>query len=86
MLDNTTNTASASEVSVGIVTKDGFKPEPSMAVFYDIYEKPTSGNFSAEEPYAPFMSLKHWLKLDKIYKRLTRKRKKVSSGPDNLSQ
>ena len=88
MLNNTTNTKSKSErVDPGRSaiksTVNCAVPEETSAVFYERIDvdnmpavKEDSRNFSEEEPYSPFMSLKHWNKLDKLYKKLTRKKKK----------
>jgi|GEM_PF-5294106 len=78
MLNRTTNTVSSSQVEIGPnAIRD--QAEPPKVIFFDSSNSEKHGNFSAEEPYAPFMSLKHWLKLDKIYKRLTRKKKKADA-------
>jgi hypothetical protein len=81
MLKNTTNTKSASEFHPEY--HDRTQPvgcEPVTAVFQETIdvarESLNAGhNFSEEEPFAPWMSRKRWLKLDALYKKLTAKKK-----------
>ena len=76
MLENTTNTKTASESNPASYDQS----EPVEIVFHDAIDvtRETSDaghNMSEKEPFAPWMSRKRWLKLDALYKKLTSKKK-----------
>ena len=77
MLENTTNTKTASEFH-----PDSYDRSEPVAVFQETIDvndgmsTQVGRNMSVEEPFAPWMSLKRWAKLDAIYKKLCADKKK----------